>query len=868
MKLTLTNFRCYTKQTFEFDEKTTTLITGPSGHGKTTILLAIQFVLYGSTNQKFLVSYNKTSCEVVLEYTLRNIKFIIKRTKRPNILNLALNNNSIKSNYEDKEAQVVINRYFGNRYATSFLDLSQLDKLQFLQEIANSDCDVQTLKSRIKTEIGSLNTELATLSGQISSSESILALWQKPRVVTPPIPRPFNTQIEDPAVLSAMKMDLLEKLSNMRKRADLFHSLSGQAQALRQTAFGGLDDDPEKLQRRSATLLEELDAVEERRTVLERLRKSHFAVEECVQQLKLCEDVSSTDIVLLEREIVNADSAVANAQRLEEVRRFREVEAEYLEALAAETSEHLNACDTIERELVGLPEPRGSFKDIQETLFRLGEARAFNSRHLLESVVEEIENLKRQFFKHFHCFNCNHPFTINMDTFEMSDDNPPVPSTEEVSKQLPKEQQCGTPSLRDVQPKQAQPKQAQPKQAQPKQAQPKEAQPKEAQPKEAQPKEAQPKEACERVKQLKKLEWIKEQIVLNNVTISNTDKKSLERELRSCELRLKLVGLGEFVQSKHLVKLSKKVKKLRPKVVTSDVEEDVWLDVDKVKDAKRDLEIRLNCKRNQLLRRQTLLAKIDKREPYDELEHEEVNKRFMEVSIDVESLNRKARVREELAKLEQKLIELQYEDDELEKLGQEQSEIDSRLEYLERLREYEAYQAQLEKYATLEHDLLQLHNYKKGVERRYLKTLLFRQKVIEAEHESLQQTLDMVNAHLDMLLQDFFSESFGDPIQIYLDLVNDNKRPRVDTVINYKGNKIDYKSLSTGEYTRVKLAFDLAFKEILDEHIVMLDECTANLDHDLSTKIFAKIQSTFTSKTILVVAHQVVTGAFDHIIKV
>jgi DNA repair exonuclease SbcCD ATPase subunit len=827
MKLTLTNFRCYTKQTFEFDEETTTLITGPSGHGKTTILLAIQFVLYGSTNQKFLVSYNKTSCEVVLEYNLRNIKFIVKRTKRPNILNLVLNNNSIKSNYEDKEAQVVINRYFGNRYATSFLDLSQLDKLQFLQEIANSDCDVQTLKSRIKTEIGSLNTELATLSGQISSSESILALWQKPRVVTPPIPRPFNTQIEDPAVLSAMKMDLLERLSDMRKRADLFHSLSGQAQALRQTAFGGLDDDPGKLQ----SMLEELNAIEERRTVLERLRKSHFAVEECVQQLKLCEDVSSTDIVLLEREIVNADAAVANAQRLEEVRRFREVEAEYLEALAAETSEHLNACDTIERELVGLPEPRGSFKDIQETLFRLGEARAFNSRHLLESVVEEIENLKRQFFKHFHCFNCNHPFTINMDTFEMSD-NPPVPSTEEVSKQLPKEQ-CGTTSRSDVQPK-----------------------------------EAQPKEACERVKQLKKLEWIKEQIVLNNVTISNTDKKSLERELRSCELRLKLVGLGEFVQSKHLVKLSKKVKKLRPKVVTSDVEEDVWLDVDKVKDAKRDLEIRLNCKRNQLLRRQTLLAKIDKREPYDELEHEEVNKRFMEVSIDVESLNRKARVREELAKLEQKLIELQYEDDELEKLGQEQSEIDSRLEYLERLREYEAYQAQLAKYATLEHDLLQLQNDKKGVERRYLKTLLFRQKVIEAEHESLQQTVDMVNAHLDMLLQDFFSESFGDPIQIYLDLVNDNKRPRVDTVINYKGNKIDYKSLSTGEYTRVKLAFDLAFKEILDEHIVMLDECTANLDQDLSTKIFAKIQSTFTSKTILVVAHQVVTGAFDHIIKV
>jgi len=204
----------------------------------------------------------------------------------------------------------------------------------------------------------------------------------------------------------------------------------------------------------------------------------------------------------------------------------------------------------------------------------------------------------------------------------------------------------------------------------------------------------------------------------------------------------------------------------------------------------------------------------------------------------------------------------------LEKLSRELVEIDSQLEYLERLREYAAYEAQLTKYTELEHDLQTLHVNKKKVERRYLKTLFFKQKVVEAEHESLQQTVDTVNLHLNMLLQDFFSESFGDPIQIYLDLVNDNKRPRVDTVINYKGNRIDYKSLSTGEYARVKLAFDLAFKEIFDEHIVMLDECTANLDQDLSTKIFAKIQSTFPSKTILVVAHQVVTGAFDHIIQV
>jgi DNA repair exonuclease SbcCD ATPase subunit len=156
---------------------------------------------------------------------------------------------------------------------------------------------------------------------------------------------------------------------------------------------------------------------------------------------------------------------------------------------------------------------------------------------------------------------------------------------------------------------------------------------------------------------------------------------------------------------------------------------------------------------------------------------------------------------------------------------------------------------------------------KERLEHTYLKTLLFKQKVIEAEHESLQFVVNIINTHLSILLQDFFSESFGDPIEIYLELVNETK-PQINTIINYKGNVVDYKSLSTGEYARVKLAFDLTFKEILGENIIMLDECTANLDQDLSTKIFNKIKNSFPSKTILVVAHQVITGTFDYIVTV
>ena len=45
MKLTLKNFRCYSERTFDFGEKGLLLLSGHSGVGKTSIILAINFAL-------------------------------------------------------------------------------------------------------------------------------------------------------------------------------------------------------------------------------------------------------------------------------------------------------------------------------------------------------------------------------------------------------------------------------------------------------------------------------------------------------------------------------------------------------------------------------------------------------------------------------------------------------------------------------------------------------------------------------------------------------------------------------------------------------------------------------------------------------
>lgn len=814
MKLTLKNFRCYTDQTFEFEDDTITLINGPSGHGKTTILLAIQFALYGSTNHKYLVCHNKTGCEVKLEY--KNFK--VKRTKRPNILNVEVDGLF----YEDKEAQIVLNKYFGvTNSSVFFMDLSHPEKMEYLEKIVNADCDVKDLKLKIKTEISNLSKELAILDGQISNTECMLNIVQKPEKIEKPDKDNFfrsnytlkNLEKDE---LMERKNQTINHIEIERNKNIKFNGLFEQKQVLEDEIISVGQINPE-IESEINHLTKHLSNLKVKNNHLNKQKENFFIVEESLKELENYQNINGETLHELKEKITQTEIDIEQAIAFMEITTFNKQKDEFEALLDQEKLEWQEKVTSLHEQIDklsnGIGEPQ-SIDVLKQKKIKFEVAQTFNLKYSLEEVKAQIEALKLKFFKSYTCGNCDHKIIINMDTLEQVDVN---------HMSLDKNERFDS-TIKA---------------------------------------------------QLKKLENLKDNINQNNEFMKTINIEELnaqiDHNIKYTELTEKLERIRSFKPSNSLIKMEKKIKKLSL-TLPSDLADLKIKDLDLLKDEKRDLTIQLNKISEKLKIKDNLLKKIETKESYDEFEHSKI---INEIESQTEALNlkqlelekfkNKKRLEDKLEALKIKMEELNFNGENLPYLEVELQKINLGLQYHHKFDEYKNFQCQLKKYKKVKDTLNNFKISKENMEHTYLKTLLFKQKVIEAEHESLQFMVNIINTHLEILLKDFFSESFGDPIQIYLELISD-KRPQVNTVINYKGNRVDYKSLSTGEYARVKLAFDLTFKEILGENIIMLDECTANLDQDLSTKIFNKIKGTFPSKTILVVAHQVVMGTFDHVL--
>lgn len=190
MKLTVWNFRCYRGENiFHINDSGITLINGQSGNGKSTIVMAIYFVITGSAPSK-VVSDGETSCKVELE---RN-DTKITRTKTPNRVIVQFGNRIIE---DDEAEQYIIQQwgknfeitsYIQQQYNRSFLYQSPTEKLSILEQLCFGDDESspEKLKRKCMEMYKNLSSEQSFLQGQLNSLSKLLEPIEKPHTVLKP----------------------------------------------------------------------------------------------------------------------------------------------------------------------------------------------------------------------------------------------------------------------------------------------------------------------------------------------------------------------------------------------------------------------------------------------------------------------------------------------------------------------------------------------------------------------------------------------------------------------------------------------------------------------------------------------------------
>lgn len=166
MKITLCNFRCHQKSEFIFSDGKLTLLSGASGAGKSSILTAIYWCLYGSVRGIYNNTNQKSKAYVQLD--LGN--FTIYRQGNPGLLRVTIYINGNRENetqYEDDMAQQLIDSHYGKKdvwmsccyikqgMKCMLLTGSNDIKMDILNSVSFSSDNPEQLIERINTELKS-----------------------------------------------------------------------------------------------------------------------------------------------------------------------------------------------------------------------------------------------------------------------------------------------------------------------------------------------------------------------------------------------------------------------------------------------------------------------------------------------------------------------------------------------------------------------------------------------------------------------------------------------------------------------------------------------------------------------------------------
>jgi DNA repair exonuclease SbcCD ATPase subunit len=189
--------------------------------------------------------------------------------------------------------------------------------------------------------------------------------------------------------------------------------------------------------------------------------------------------------------------------------------------------------------------------------------------------------------------------------------------------------------------------------------------------------------------------------------------------------------------------------------------------------------------------------------------------------------------------------------------------------YIQQLEDWIRCNESNEKYMAIERDISLARKNRDDMMERIRGLVKLRDHIKNAEQKSLTEFINSLNRHASIYIEEFFPD---EDITVELKTTQEGKTSGKEKItlnfdVNYRKMTGDLSFLSGGEKDRVNLAFTLAFSELVDTKMLMLDECISSLDSETTNVVLENVKEKYRDKLVIVVSHQANLGFFDSIIE-
>jgi len=830
MKVILTNFKCYASRQFEIAENGLTLIHGPSGIGKSTVCAAINFALYGSGNK--LVKHDKTSCSVEIVFSNGSV---LKRSKRPNYLTYQLSAGD-ETKYTDDAAQEIINRDFGSAFdvtgyleqgsSNSFLLMSPANKSEFLERFAFRDINLSGLKEKSKALIKRNESDLLQLQGQLQ----LLRKLKDEVPVMNKVEFPLTQLDEDEAVAIAEE-EMTFKLCSQH-----LQQISKSISVL-------------EMQRREVVLL--TSSKEEKEKEYEKLvteigfRKDEIA--ELSRQLKDDGEVDAMKTTLMMfndfRKMEKLKEYISDLEK--EIEKMKKVEEESFLKKKNDLSSKINLCSSKSFSYLspsvtvteqGIEYLQNMYLQIALIKQKLPQTDPLDVDVMnsdLAALEMQYSDIKKLVYKLesqlsiLTCPSCD-ALLRHFDDNLVSVDDPDLVETDDLMADIFK-------NKREL--------------------------------------ETLAKSISQKQKEIHNTKMIISEVERVRALMSSFAKHlGVEpSDVENLWLPEKEKVFKEFIDNfKKLFASQNDLRKLGNFAVS-----DAILSSEKTLQKKTSEFNSLSLKVGQI----QLTAEDEKLIQKEVFDQEALRKNIPPLQSKLESYfyRQRSDVRSNLEKISQSLNDLPPLEEINSKLSELLVEKSNLLcaekhhsETLEKIKKYLDYKSFINRISSYSAQISALEQKELLLVSRLTASNKLKDLISDAEGQAITGLITSINAHARLYLDDFFPEN---PISVLLQPFKEVKKgaskttkPQINVEIEYKEMTCGLDTLSGGEVARISLAYTLALAEMINTPILMLDECTSSLDADMSSIVIESIKSHMQNKTIIVIAHQAETGAYDNVI--